>query len=88
MPDTKKVEEKAVVEKDTQNSITRPKADTKTGLVWKIADDLSTKLKSPVGRKAVLAAAADEELNPSTAATQYGRWRKYNGLTGTGKEAE
>ncbi|MBL4904253.1 MAG: hypothetical protein JKY62_16645 [Desulfocapsa sp.] len=78
---------KEVVERDSANGITRPKAGTKTGIVWAIADDLSAKLKEPVGRKAVLEAAAGKELNAATAATQYGRWRKYNGLAGTGKEA-
>ncbi len=84
----KKVEkvEKVKVEKDTQNGITRPSTGTKTGIVWGIADDLSAELKAPAGRKAVLDAATAKEINPSTAATQYGRWRKYNGLTGTGRE--
>lgn len=78
--------EKEVVVKDTKNGITRPKEGTKTGRVWAISDALSAELKKPVGRKAVIDAATAEEINPSTAATQYGRWRKYNGLVGTGKE--
>lgn len=78
--------EKIVVVKDTQNGVTRPSAGTKTGLVWELADKISAKLKQPAGRGAVIKAATDKEINPSTAATQYGRWRKYNGLTGTGRE--
>ena len=89
MTDKKKeVAKKEVVERDVQNGVTRPKAGTKTGIVWEIADALSAKAGAPAGRKVVLEAAAEQELNASTAATQYGRWRKYNGLTGTGREEE
>ena len=87
MAETEK-KEKPVVEKDSQNGITRPKAGTKTGTVWEIADTMSQKLGKPAGRKAVLDAATDVEINPATAATQYGRWRKYNGLAGRGTDEE
>lgn len=83
-----KKEEKVKVVKDSQHGVTRPKAGSKTGMVWEIADKMSAKLKEPAGRGAVIEAATAKEINPSTAATQYGRWRKYNGLTGTGREAE
>lgn len=73
-------EKKAPVVKDTVNGVTRPKAGTATGRVWEIADALSKKTKKPIERKAVLEATAGEGINPATAATQYGRWRKYNGL--------
>lgn len=82
-----KATKKEVAPKDTKNSITRPSEGTATGKVWEIADELSTALKAPVDRKALIEATTKAKLNPSTAATQYGRWRKYNGLTGTGKEA-
>ena len=49
---------------------------------------MSQKLGKPAGRKAVLDAATDVEINPATAATQYGRWRKYNGLAGRGTDEE
>ena len=89
MPETEEVAKKApVVEKDTQNGITRPKTGTKTGTVWEIADTLSQVAGSPAGRKRVLARADDVDINPATAATQYGRWRKYNGLSGRGTESE
>lgn len=83
-----KKEEKVKVAKDSQHGVTRPKADSKTGMVWAIADAMSAKLKAPAGRGAVIEAATAKEINPSTAATQYGRWRKYNGLVGTGREGE
>lgn len=80
--------EKVVVEKDIQNGVTRPGAGTKTGTIWEIADSKSQALGKPAGRKEVLDAAAEVEINPATAATQYGRWRKYNGLAGRGTESE
>lgn len=75
-------------EKDQQNGITRPKAETKTGRVWAIADAQSKNLGSPAPRKPVLEEAKSEGINPATAATQYGRWRKYHGLEGKGTESD
>lgn len=72
--------------KDEKNGITRPKADTATGRVWAIADAQSAKLQKPAGRKAVIDECVAEKINSATAATQYGRWRKYHGLEGRGVE--
>ena len=88
MTKTVEKQEKVVVVKDTKHDVTRPKSGTKTGRVWEIADAASAQLGKPAGRKAVIDAAVSEEINPSTAATQYGRWRKYNGLVGTCPEEE
>jgi hypothetical protein len=79
---------KEVVAKDQANGVTRPGAGTKTGRIWEIADGMSAELGKPVGRKAVLEAATGEDINAATAATQYGRWRKYNGLEGRGTEED
>lgn len=87
-PVDQKKEAKVKVVKDAQNGVTRPSAQTKTGQVWSIADKKSAELKAPAGRKFVIDTAVKAGINPSTAATQYGRWRKYNGLEGTGREAE
>lgn len=73
----------ARAEKDTKNGVTRPAANTKTGLVWVIADRLSAAAGAPAERKAVMDQCKEEGVNEATAATQYGRWRKYYGLTGT-----
>ncbi len=73
---------KVPVVKDRQNGVTRPNEGTKTGQVWDIADRLSAELEEPAGRAAVLAEADKAEINPDTAATQFGRWRKYYGLKG------
>lgn len=70
-----------------QNGVTRPREGSKTGLVWKIADDLTEALGGAAARrKDVLQECAEYGLVPSTAATQYGRWRKFNGLEGRGDE--
>lgn len=71
---------KPPVAKDTQNGVTRPKEGTQTGRVWEIADKISTEKGEPAPRKEVLEAFIAEDGNPSTGATQYGRWRKYHGL--------
>lgn len=73
--------------REVQNSVPRPGKDTVTGRVWTISDALTKKLKGkPAPRKDVLASCADEKINPATAATQYGRWRKFNGHAGKGTE--
>lgn len=80
----KKEASKEKAPRDEQNGIVRPKEGTKTGRVWEIADAISKKQKSPALRAPVLEEAKSEGINPATAATQYGRWRKYNGLEGRG----
>lgn len=77
------VAEKPKVEKDTKNDVTRPKAGTKTGFVWETADRLSNELGAPVPRKDVMEVCEAQGMNKSTVATQYARWRKYNGLVGS-----
>lgn len=74
--------------KDTKNGVTRPKAGTKTGRVWEIADAQSENKGAPALRKDVLEECVSEGINQATAATQYGRWRKYYGLEGRGTEEE
>jgi len=66
--------------KDEKNGVTRPRAGTSTGKVWEIADAISQETKSPADRKSVVAKCTEAGINPSTAATQYGKWRKYHGL--------
>jgi hypothetical protein len=67
--------------KVTQNGITMPRPGTTTGRVWEIADDISHKTNTPAVRKDVLEQAIEEGINSSTAATQYGQWCKFHGLT-------
>ncbi len=63
-----------------QNGITRPGPGTSTGKVWDIADKISAKLKAPAPRADVLKEAETAGINAATASTQYGKWRKFNGL--------
>jgi len=77
----------AKVVQPKQNGVSRPKTGTKTGRVWEIADAQSNEAGEAAKRKPVLDAAIAEGINAATAATQYGRWRKFNGLEGNGKEA-
>jgi hypothetical protein len=78
----KVAEPKPVVVKDTKNGVTRPGKDTDTGRVWAICDTLNASAtdEDPISRAKVIKHAEAKGLNPSTAATQYGRWRTYNGL--------
>ena len=83
---TEEAKTEAAVEKAPkieQNGVSRPKAGTKTARVWEITDALSAQGGAPAARKDVLEAAGKEGINQATAATQYGRWRKFFGL---GKE--
>ena len=73
------VETKAA--RDVSNGVTRPKDGTKTGRVWAIADKQAGET-GKARRKDVLTQCEEEGLHAATAATQYGRWRKYNGLEG------
>lgn len=86
MAKPEKVEKAPKVEKPAriqQNGVSRPNVGTGTGKVWEIADTLSQSTGKPATRKDVLDKAVSENINVSTAATQYGQWRKFNGL---GKE--
>lgn len=65
-----------------KNGVRRPGPDGNTGKIWEIADDISKKTGAPAYRKDVLAAADKQGIPTATAATQYGRWRKFNGLDG------
>jgi len=75
--------ESAKVEKVEQNGISRPKADSETGKVWLVCDNLSASLQRVPSREEVLTASAEVGVNPATTATQYARWRKFHGVTGT-----
>lgn len=75
--------------KVVQNGVSRPSEGTVTGYVWKLADQISATLKAPAPRADVMKACAElkaadgvtpSPINAATAATQYGKWRKFNGL--------
>ena len=70
---------------EVRNDISRPSDPTKgTGLVWAIADEISKKNGTPAARAEVMEVAknAPHSINEATIATQYGKWRTFNGLKG------
>lgn len=71
---------KVVVEKLSQNGVTRPSEGTKTREIWDISDQISQELGEPAGRKEVIAECLKRDINESTGATQYARWRKFHGI--------
>ena len=71
----------AKVAKVIQNGIPRPTVGTTSGMVWQIAENISESLNAPAPRKDVIAVTTEKGINEATAATQYGRWRKFHGLT-------
>jgi hypothetical protein len=76
--------EKAPREKlEEQNGVTRPKAGTATGKVWELADQLSKQHKRPATRGEVFEAnkaLGKDAINDATVATQFQRWRVFNGV--------
>lgn len=66
-----------------KNGVTRPSADSQTGKVWRIADAQSAATGAPAKRAEVLKAAEAAGINITTAATQFGRWCKFNDVKPT-----
>ena len=54
----------------------RPRAGTRTGRVWEIADELSRRTGRRARRSEVIERFAAEGGNPNTANTQYQAWKK------------
>lgn len=73
---------KPVVPKDTKNNVTRPKEGSTTRKIWDLADKAKAANGHNNNRGEVLAAAEKLKINEATAATQFGKWRVYNGITG------
>ena len=71
-----------------KNGVVRPRTGTGTAKVWEIADALSAAANAPAKRKEVLDECTKQSINVSTAATQYGKWRKFHGLEREVKEAK
>jgi hypothetical protein len=72
---------KPAEERQRANGLTRP-LGAKTRIPWDIADQISAKKGEPAKRAEVLEACEKRGVRPATAATQYGRWRRFNGLSG------
>lgn len=76
-PAAPKAEKPAKVE---QNGVTRPSSGA-TLKVWELADNLSAAAGKPAERKEVTEAGLAAGLVVGTIHTQYGRWRKFHGLS-------
>lgn len=63
-----------------QNGIARPLTGM-TKQVWDIADAISQTSKKPAERKDVIEQGKAAGLQEGTINTQYGRWRRFHGLT-------
>lgn len=63
-----------------KNGVSRPLSGATKG-VWDIADKISTETKAPAERAAVVAAGKEAGYQEGTINTQYGRWRRFHGLT-------
>lgn len=73
--------EKAIRESKPVSTVSevpsRPKLGTATGRVWEIADSLSKTVSDKRALKdAVVNAAVQEGINPSTAGVQFGKWHQ------------
>lgn len=71
--------------KDEQNGVSRPSSGS-TLRVWEIADQISAEQKRPATRTEVTEVGSKEGLVLGTIHTQFGRWRKYNGLVTPSEE--
>lgn len=84
----KKAEKKAPAKPkekgEVKNGVTRPLKGTASAKVWEISD-AAAKTKAGAVRKTILEKAAAAGINAATAATQFARWRVWNGITGAAK---
>ena len=53
----------------------RPRAGTRTGRVWEVADEITRDSGRPASRREVVERIAAENGNPATANTQYQHWK-------------
>lgn len=54
----------------------RPKAGSTTAKVWDIADQMAEQAGGMPDRNDVIKACTDQGINPATASTQYGKWKR------------
>lgn len=75
------------VAREKQNGVTKPKAGTKTGRVWEIADAISAETGAPALRGPVMEKARAEGINDGTSATQYGKWCTFYNVSKADRQA-
>lgn len=64
------------------NGIKRPKPEGQTGQVWAYCDEQHKKIGTAPTRADALEALQAKGVNFHTVSTQYGRWRKFMGISG------
>lgn len=69
-------------EREQQHGITRPAQNTKCGLIWAAADQITAETDSPCTIGALRSHPDVANVNEHTIRTQYARWRQYNGISG------
>ena len=70
------------------NGALRPYAHTKCGAIWEVADQLSALHQRPATKQEVLDRCAELGYNLGNAKDEHARWRRFNGLTRSAKQAE
>lgn len=65
---------------EERNGVSRPDPSSRTGLVWVLCDKMMNE-HGKVDRGTLIQEAVNSGLSPSTAATQYSRWRKFMGIS-------
>ncbi len=68
------------VERVMQNTVLLPKAGSKAGQCWTIADKLAKKAGAPPKRSDVVAACVKAGLNKAGSSADFQAWRKFHGL--------
>ena len=68
-------------ERRTQNGVMEPAPGSTTGRVWEIIETLR-RPDGTVYRQDVMDQCIGEGINPSTAASQWGKWNRFNGMKG------
>ena len=68
-------------ERRTRNGVMEPAPGSRTGRVWEIIYDLQ-RPDGTVDRQDVMDQCIGEGINPSTAASQWGKWNRFHGMKG------
>lgn len=77
-------EKRSYTSRGDDTILKRPAEGTTTGMVWDIADAIAVKSEHAIGSKQlraeIIAECSDEGIHPSTAATQYAKWKKFKSM--------
>lgn len=74
--------------REQRNNITRPGPDTRTGTIWRCADEISQAQGSWASINQLKSHPDLRNTNDHTIRTQYARWRTFNGISGRQQGAQ